>query len=479
VAKKHRKLQRGATSRADIRLSSEGRKTVADASGRQNERDNRTRKVLLWVATTVVASVLGALVTLNVDAIKNWFSEREPLESHVTSADRSWSLVVPDPRRLSTSVNEVSVGKDWDCSRLYHIGLAAGGLPSGHLAHRVLLRGIAKDGSVIIDMHAKITKRMPAADGALIIGCPPQGELEPIGLTFDLTNSDSAPAQRYDKNLNKTVNQFADGFAISLAENESVSLMIETKLPSDSIDWHIEADILVGGHRRTIVIDNEGKDFYSPGTRLSNQYREGHGVDGFGGNWGVDKAAQHTKTPDGLDVLRLGPVLIPYIPYMDIYQPRNDGNNDNLYRWVRRDGRRLLTFNPPSVPPRGVPAVGDYCDLEGPYGDLSTRKSGVVRTRTLLSSKVRQHGRQQFEHWTIDYRCSWDRVRDEFYYRDGASGTDGFWKCGGVLCPEETIRVQAARMIGSDIFFVSWSNDVASQDQALAERILGSVQLSP
>jgi hypothetical protein len=439
------------------------------------------KKMLLWVATTVVASVLGALVTLNVDTIKNWFSEREPLESHVTTY-RSWSLVVPDPSRLPTGVNEVAESPD--CATLYDIGLAAGGLPHAGLAYRVLLRGIAKDGSVIIDMHAKITKRTPAADGALIIGCPPQGELKPIGLTFDLTNSDSASAQRHDENSDKTVNQFADGFAISLAENESVSLMIETILPSDSIEWHIEADTLVGGHRRTIIIDNEGKDFYSPGRRLSSQYREGHGADGWGGNWGVDKATQHTKTPDGVDVLRLGPVLIPYIPHMDIYQPERDYAydpfHDNLYRWVRRDGRRLLTFNPPGVPARPLPAVGDSCDLTGPYGDSSTGKSGVVRTRTLLSSEVRHHGRQQFEHWTIDYRCSWGRVgQHKFYYRDGASGTDGFWKCGGVLCPEETIRVQAARMIGSDILFESWNNDVASQDQALAERILGSVQLSP
>src|SRR5262245_54850458 len=171
------------------------------------------RKMLLWVATTVVASVLGALVTLNVDTIKNWFSEREPLESHVTT-DRSWSLVVPDPRRLPTGVNEVA--ESLDCGHLYHIGLAAGGLPYEGLAYRVLLRGIAKDGSVIIDMHAKITKRTPAADGALIIGCPPQGEVEPIGLAFDLTSSDSAPAQRHDKNSKKKINQFADGFAISL-----------------------------------------------------------------------------------------------------------------------------------------------------------------------------------------------------------------------------------------------------------------------
>ena len=444
------------------------------------------RKVLLWVTTTVLASVLGVLVTMNIDAIRNWLSEREPLEYHVSIAKGpTWyDLIVADPSRLPTDV-----GKAKECAQLRAIGLAAGGVQSNFTNHRVLVRGIVKDGVVITDMRAKITKRTPAVDGALLF-CPAAGSMEPIGLAFDLTKSDSAPAQRYDPNSYKTVNQFADGFAISVAENESVPLMVDTTLPKDAVEWHIEADVLVGGVRQTIIIDNEGKDFYSPGRRQDNQYRQGHGAGVLRSNWGIDKAARHVTGPGGADALQLGPVLVPYIPGLDIYQPGGEldsfeNGESSPYRWVRHDGRRIFSFNPAGVPAvnslgegaHNFLAVGDSCYQSGPYGDSYPGDwSGAVRTSTVVSSEVRQHGKQQFEHWTIDYSCNID---DESHHRDGKFGTDDFWKCNGVLCPEETIHLQATRKIGSEILFVSLSNEVAREDQALAERLLAEIQVKP
>jgi hypothetical protein len=457
---------------------------VTDAGGPQSDRDNRTKKVLLWVTTTVLASVLGALVTMNIDAIKNWLSEREPLEYHVAIAKgpTSYDLIVADPSRLPPDVGKVK-----ECNQLRAIGLAAGGVQSNYTNHRVLLRGIAKDGVVISDMRAKITKRAPAVDGALLF-CPSAGSMEPIGLTFDLTKSSSTPAQRFDPNSYKSVNQFADGFAISVAQNESVPLMVETTLPNDSIEWHIEADILAGGARRTIIIDNEGKDFFSPGRRLDNQYREGHGAGVLRSNWGVDKTARRVKGSDGLDTLQLGTVQVPYISGLDIYQPGGEldspENGDSPYRWVRHDGRRVFSFNPPGVPTpsssidavHNFLAVGDSCHQAGPYGDYFPINFGRVRARTVVSSDVRLHGRQQFEHWTIDYKCN---IEDRSHYRDGKVGTDAFWTCGGTLCPEQAIRLQATRMIGSEILFLSLSSEVAKDDQALAERLLAEVQIKP
>jgi hypothetical protein len=471
--------------RVDTRRPHNPQTAVTDVGGPQVHRGRWPRTVLIWVTSTVLASALGAVVTLNVDAIKEWFSEREPLEYHVTRGKGPgwYDLVVADPSRLPPDV-----GKIKDCDPLRDIGLAAGGVQSEFSNHRVLLRGIAKDGVVITDMRAKITKRAPAADGALLF-CPSAGSMEPIGLTFDLTKSDSAPAQRYDPNSYENLNQFADGFAISVAENESVPLMVDTTLPKDAVEWHIEADVLVDGARRKIIIDNEGNDFYSPGRRLDNQYREGHGAGVLRSNWGIDKSAERVKKPDGEEALRLGPVLIPYMPNLDIYQPGGEfespnNEGDSPHRWVRHDGRRLFNFNLPGTPALNAPtesthgflAEWDSCHMSGPYGVHLNDRSGRVRTRTVISSEVRQHGDQRFEHWTIDYACNID---DLPHHRDGDFGTNNYWQCGGVLCPEEIIRLHATRMIGSEILFVSLSSEVAREDQALAERLLGSVQVNP
>jgi hypothetical protein len=80
-------------------------------------------------------------------------------------------------------------------------------------------------------------------------------------LLFELGTADSAPAMRAgpSQGTGFTVKQFADGFTINVAEKESVPLAFEATLPSDSIEWHVEADIVVGGDRRTVVIDNEGR----------------------------------------------------------------------------------------------------------------------------------------------------------------------------------------------------------------------------
>jgi hypothetical protein len=183
-----------------------GRKTAyrpntAAGAGDRDER-GRARKATIWLMTTVLTAVVGVVVTLNVDAIKAWFSEQKPLEIHVIPSAEAppwYSVVVADPSRLPTVV-----GKIKDCARLLAIGLEAGGVRSDASVQRVLLRGAAKDGTTIVDMRAKITKRASAVDGALL-QCPSAGSLEPIGLAFDLSKSDSAPAQRYSEGLERLI----------------------------------------------------------------------------------------------------------------------------------------------------------------------------------------------------------------------------------------------------------------------------------
>lgn len=450
---------------------------MTDLSGPHANR-TKWRKALVWVATTVLTSVLGIAVTLNVDTIKNWFSEQEPLEYHVTGTEGSgYSFIVSDPSRLPPDVGKVK-----DCDPLQAIARAAGGFQiQTEPRYRVLLRGIAKTGIDIIDIRAKVTRRAPAIDGALLT-CPGQGAAEPTDLSFNLANSDSAPAQRYDNNSTKVVNQFADGFVISIAENESVSLMIETALPKESIWWHIEADVIVGGHRRTIVVDNEGKDFYSPGFLGLDQYSKGYAAGAFRFNWGIDKDVKRIHGSNGAEALQLGPVVVPYLSGLDFYQPFNllqfsTSEGDSPYRWVRRDRRKLFVYNPPGTPAIEFPKIRDFCLLPGSNGYPSA--SGLVRTSTVVSSGVREHGVEQFGYWTIDYQCNLDSLPQYGGHNGRSSASDDWWKCGNVLCPEVTIRFQATRMVGSEILFITVSNQVDRDDEALAERLLAAVEVNP
>ena len=458
---------------------------IRSAKGERAGQRGYAWRVSIWVLSTALASVIGVLVTLNTDAIRELISEQRPLATHVTAGmeypSGGYSLVVADPSRLPANMAEVD-----DCERMWSIGLDAGGVPTWPSARRVLLQGVAKDGVTVLDMRAKITRRSPATDGALL-ECPSAGGTDPIGLIFDLSESDSAPAQHIDKNADpaaeysgQPVNQFADGFVITVAENESVPLMVEATLPADSVEWHIEAEVLVGGQRRTIIIDNEGKDFFSPGTRRPNQYVEGHraGVDTT--DWGVDEGSRLVTGSDGGPALQFGPVLLPHVPGLDIYQRADtglsgEGISATPYRWVRRDGRTILSFNPPGSPAQSLPAVWDVCGESDRYGrDDADLSYGYISTQSVVASEIRDHGGQQFEHWTIDYQCS---MQAEGVTRDGEFGTASFWECGGVRCPEETHRIQAARMTGSDILFVSLSDEVADQDRALAENMLAKLQL--
>jgi|SRR4051794_1660944 hypothetical protein len=232
------------------------------ASGRHH-----FRRSVAWTATTFAAAIIGVIVSLNIDAIRSWSlskeSIRDPLEVSVMPnsemPDGAWRIVVPDPTRLPTDTSTIK-----DCDTLWKVGLTAGGIESRSSTHLILLQGKANNGVVITQMEARITKRQPAIPGALL-ECvrhviPPAGILA-IHLDFNLNSTDTAAAKYFDK-----------GHVISIAKDEPVLLATEVTLPDSAAYWHIEAKILVAGKTRTLVIDNAGKDFSSPGTRTEDDY---------------------------------------------------------------------------------------------------------------------------------------------------------------------------------------------------------------
>lgn len=146
---------------------------------------------------------------------------------------------------------------------------------------------------------------------------PRPGLHDPIGLSFNLYKADRARAERTDPtNPYKRLPQFEQGFVINLKEHEPVSAQVRVQLPDDRITWHFEADIYTGGEKRTIVLDDNGRDFHSPGVRAYSDYDEGHFSGVVYADWGVDRAAIRVG-----DRLEYPGLRVPWVDGVDVHQP--------------------------------------------------------------------------------------------------------------------------------------------------------------
>ncbi|MFI6098098.1 hypothetical protein ACIA8G_21270 [Lentzea sp. NPDC051213] len=378
----------------------------------------RFKRVTTWIGITLATGLIGAAVTFGVDYLKKQQSEQSPLDVHISTSDErpsSYSVVVTG--ELSAGIRDAK-----DCDDLWKVAKAAGAITAGNFGPRVVLQGKATDGVTVIDMRAKITKRQPAADGALL-ECPPGGGAEPIELLFDLTGGDTGVAKGPEDE-----NRFGKGFVINVAQKESVPLNITWSLPNDSIEWYIEADALVGGEKRTIIIDNSGKPFYSPGNRKAHEYREGHMRGVAYNDWGVDTTARREG-----DRLRVGTVSLPYVEGMDAYQPPEQG------RWIRKDGRRIVTISQGDVPP--AEPVNDHgrCVLG------NEDRADATEVRTTVPQVSTRNGKQ-FTTVTTTYLCG-------------------------------TQRHSRTAMSVDDLVIFYQGNELNAQDASLAARLLNEAQL--
>lgn len=102
--------------------------------------------------------------------------------------------------------------------------------------------------------------------------------------------------------------QFENGLTITVAEKEFVPFLINLTLPKERITWYLELDITTGESTRQLRVDNNGHDFFSPGSRELNEYSTGFAVDS--GPWGVDTDARVLSEPVGSGVLEYrGPTV--------------------------------------------------------------------------------------------------------------------------------------------------------------------------
>lgn len=433
------------------------------------------RKRTLWFVGVVFTAIIGIVVSWNLDAIKTWWSAREPLDIVVTqyaTHGPGWSMVVPDPSRLPANIEEIN-----DCDTLQDVGLAAGGLSISEADQQFLLTGHAQDGVTIRDLRAVVDSRQAPVNGALL-ECPTAGEVRPMDVQFTFGDGvDSAEAQIRDPN-GRNSEEFNQGLVVDVKQNEPVTFKVATQLPAQSVSWHIEADIRVGGTDRTIRIDNHGNDFVSGGTIDYNSYDEGPGGGVFQADWGIDKdAGVHKARGGATEWLAIGNVNFPNHPGLNIYHPYVEDSPLDLtarttQRWLRDGPTKLVEIYPNrdfKSPADGDPCVVGGVDSLNSFGQVYL----LQQTGRTLKHTLPNGGSDEFDHTTYVTDCSQG-------LRDGLPGTPGFATCGGVPCVEQQQVIEVARLVqatgnlDTQPVLVTRLSEVPDAKRPVAEEMLDS-----
>jgi hypothetical protein len=228
-----------------------------------------------------------------------------------------------------------------------------------------------------------------------------------------------------------------------------VELDIHLTYPQNQLDWHIEADALVGGQRKTLAI---GESFHSPGSRDVNQYAHGHSTDGD--DWGLDSFAIKDQ------MLRWRSFEFPYASGMDVYALKGVSEE----RTIRVNEQPLIIFAIPDQKNEAYPFMSTHLSC-GPPG-----LGGQVRTTGKLQTRRVSHGTEQLTDETMPYQCNIPGPRHQRNNADYDSKE--WWNCGDSLCPEQTLRVRYLHSADSKVALWFDEDGLSESQVALANSIL-------
>lgn len=157
-----------------------------------------------------------------------------------------------------------------DCDSLFDVSKAAGAVDVNKSIHDLIIEGRSHRDVAIVDMRARILKRKPSLRGARI-SCESAGELNPIGVAFDL--DESTPRARTLRPGNEPGEPyFGSGKVIKLAKTEIQPVHVVASARNGYVEWEINARLVVDGKERDVTINNRGKPFRITGKRRLGDY---------------------------------------------------------------------------------------------------------------------------------------------------------------------------------------------------------------
>lgn len=159
------------------------------------------------------------------------------------------------------------------CQSLFEAARKAAAVAVGESTTHFILEGRTHRDVAIVDMRAKILKREPVLRGAAV-SCESAGDVGAIGVVFNLDEPDPV-ARRVltDEQRMKMLEEgnddpgdlggpyFARGNIVRLTKSEIQPVEVVARTTRNYIEWEIEADVIVDGDERTVVINNHGDPF--------------------------------------------------------------------------------------------------------------------------------------------------------------------------------------------------------------------------
>ncbi|MDN3293048.1 hypothetical protein QWM81_03100 [Streptomyces ficellus] len=249
------------------------------------------RKGWWFLAAGVTTAVIGAAASVYVPKILDPQDTR-PIAVNVVNNPatvNTWSgekfgFVMP---KDVTPVGQPST----DCGRM--VDWVRRNRAADHQATRVrlVIQGATDKGVLIENLRAKIIRRSvkpePAGIGFRCGGT--QGEASPRQLVIDLDSE--GRAADYAEKVPGQLKPF--GFTLQKGETEIFDLAATTK---GTVDWVIQLDLVVGGERQTVEVNNRGKSFMTTAWNSERIYQVPPGTQ----DWVVCTKSPHERCKGGI-----------------------------------------------------------------------------------------------------------------------------------------------------------------------------------
>ncbi|MFG1802863.1 hypothetical protein ACGFI4_22245 [Micromonospora carbonacea] len=134
----------------------------------------------------------------------------------------------------------------------------------------------------VTQIRARVQRRSAPLSGAYVFEGS-QGGGEPLKIGFDLDEPDSI-ARVVTEKLELGA-AYVDGHSLTLSPGEPLTVDVQAQTDRSYCEWVIELDVDLGGERRVLTVDDDGRPFRS--SSLARNYQERYYAKITGG-WGAD-----------------------------------------------------------------------------------------------------------------------------------------------------------------------------------------------
>ncbi len=280
---------------------SDDSETHPEVVASQDASAKKSRKLPNWAKFTigaVVTAVIGIVVPSLYSALKDAVAVTlppNPILEHVSQiVGPGWEVTVPDPQRLSPLVNDIG-----GCAALHAAAVQAGGADDYGSTLTILVQGNTSSGVTITGMHVHIIRRGAPLGGAFVF-CQSAGIEEALPINFNLNQSAPValgPPKSFGSPPGPSF--FANGSVVHLNDGEVFPFKVGATISAgSSVQWVIEATVVIDGKTGTVTITDNGRPFETTASLPLSDYSDLYEYD-----WAMQDRLLHYRAdatnPDG------------------------------------------------------------------------------------------------------------------------------------------------------------------------------------